>query len=97
MVVVKQDGSVLVHGPEGYEPVNWQPPGCLFKVASLSGLLKIVATRPSPREVLTISFHKIHMMACRKLHDAGAFSMYVSEDEMKEAIRLNPSLIEEGA
>jgi len=30
IVVVKEDGSVLVHRPVGYEPVNWQPAGCLF-------------------------------------------------------------------
>ncbi|MEM2315469.1 MAG: endonuclease NucS [Candidatus Nezhaarchaeales archaeon] len=96
VVMIKQDGSILVHRPEGYEPVNWQPPGCLFKVDSLNGLLKIVATRLSPHEVLTISFHKVYVMVCGRLYDKGIFSMHASEDEMKEAIRLNPSLIEEG-
>lgn len=96
IVVIKQDGSALVHRPEGYEPVNWQPSGCLYKVANLNGLLKVVATRPSPREVLTLSFHKVYVIACGRLHDKGVFSMYASEDEMKETIKLNPSLIEEG-
>lgn len=32
VAIVKQDGSVLVHRPVGYEPVNWQPSGCLVKV-----------------------------------------------------------------
>ncbi len=32
IAMVKQDGSVLVHRPVGYEPVNWQPPKCLVKV-----------------------------------------------------------------
>ncbi|MEM1923446.1 MAG: endonuclease NucS, partial [Nitrososphaerota archaeon] len=27
LVIIKQDKSVLVHRPTGYEPVNWQPSG----------------------------------------------------------------------
>ncbi|MFQ5800386.1 MAG: endonuclease NucS, partial [Candidatus Hydrothermarchaeales archaeon] len=27
LVIVKKDGSVLVHQGESREPVNWQPPG----------------------------------------------------------------------
>ena len=32
ITIVKQDGSVLVHRPTGYEPVNWQPPKCVVNV-----------------------------------------------------------------
>lgn len=62
----------------------------------MNGLLKIVTIRLSPHEVLTISFHKVYVVVCGRLHDKGIFSMHASEDEMKEVIRLNPSLIEEG-
>jgi len=27
-VMLKPDGSALVHTDEGQQPVNWQPPGC---------------------------------------------------------------------
>ena len=27
VLMIKPDGSVLIHRPMGYEPVNWQPPG----------------------------------------------------------------------
>ena len=27
VLMIKPDGSVLIHRPTGYEPVNWQPPG----------------------------------------------------------------------
>lgn len=30
ILMIKGDGSLLVHRPVGYEPVNWQPPGCIF-------------------------------------------------------------------
>ncbi|MGP8127479.1 MAG: endonuclease NucS, partial [Candidatus Bathyarchaeia archaeon] len=32
IAMIKQDGSVLVHRPTGYEPVNWQPPKCMVSV-----------------------------------------------------------------
>ena len=27
IVILKQDGSTLIHRPTGYKPVNWQPSG----------------------------------------------------------------------
>ena len=55
VAIVKQDGSVLVHRPVGYEPVNWQPSGCLVKVwLEDSGNLVMSATRSQPRENVSI-------------------------------------------
>ena len=31
LVILKPDGSALVHRPKDYSPVNWQPPGSLFQ------------------------------------------------------------------
>ena len=45
VTIIKQDGSVLVHRPNGYEPVNWQPPKCLVRVA----LRAVVAHAPRLR------------------------------------------------
>ena len=30
VLIIKEDGSILVHRSKGYEPINWQPPGCFF-------------------------------------------------------------------
>ena len=32
LLIIKQDGSLLVHRPTGYEPVNWQPPGSKIEI-----------------------------------------------------------------
>ena len=96
VVIIKQDGSILVHRPEGYEPVNWQPPGCSYRVSVSDDGLKIIATRLSPHEVLSLLFRRVDLIVSGKLQDKGVFSMYASEDEMKRAIELDPSLIEEG-
>jgi len=47
IVIIKEDGSVLVHRPSGYEAVNWQPPGCIFQSRVKEGVLKIIAVRRS--------------------------------------------------
>ncbi len=96
VVIIKQDGSILIHRPEGYEPVNWQPPGCSYRVSMSDEGLKVTAIRLSPHEVLNILFHRVSLIASGKLRDEGIFSMYASEDEMKKAIELDPSLIESG-
>ena len=32
IVILKQDGSTLIHRPTGYKPVNWQPSGASIKI-----------------------------------------------------------------
>jgi RecB family endonuclease NucS len=40
IVIFKKDSSVLVHRPVGYEPINWQPPGCIFQNLAYSSCKK---------------------------------------------------------
>jgi hypothetical protein len=96
LVIIKTDGSVLVHRPTGYEPVNWQPPGCIFQVEVLAEELKIKATRLHPKETLNIFFNEIFHILVSSLTDTGEFSLYVSEFDIKKAILTSPNLVEEG-
>jgi len=96
IVLIKEDGSILVHRPRGYEPVNWQPPKCLFNVHLDGDNLAIRAIRQKPRETLQIRFKKIYFLSVMTLEDAGEFSLYATEEDMKKAILLRPSIIEEG-
>lgn len=94
IVVVKEDGSVLVHRPSGYEPVNWQPPGCLFQSRLAEGVLEIRAIRQKPSESVKLLFDRLYLVSALSLVDAGEFSLYASEEDMQKAILLEPSLIE---
>jgi hypothetical protein len=96
IVVFKEDGSVLVHRPTGYEPVNWQPPGCIFSVSTADDILQIRAIRRKPSESVKIFFDKIYEVSVLSLVDKGEFSLYASEEDMQRAILLKPSLLEEG-
>lgn len=96
IVIFKEDGSVLVHRPVGYEPVNWQPPGCLFHASISGGSLQINAVRRQPTESVKLSFDSVYLLASLSLSDTGEFSLHASEEDMQKAILLMPSLVEEG-
>jgi len=97
VLIIKADASVLLHRRSGYEPVNWQPPKCQFHVSIEEGkLLRVVATRQKPKESLRLIFDTITAALALTLADEGEFAMHVTEEQMKRAIMLDPSLVEPG-
>jgi RecB family endonuclease NucS len=96
LLIVKEDGSVLVHRPVGYEPVNWQPPGSVFHVKTDEHLLEIHAVRRNPRENVRIIFDNLYMVSSINLKDSGEFLLDASEEDMHKAILLKPNLLEDG-
>ncbi len=97
LLIIKADGSLLVHRPIGYEPVNWQPSGSIFHVkVNNENNLEVHAVRQKPRENVKIQFSNVLMVSSLSLNDAGEFLLYASEDDMHKAILLKPSLLEEG-
>lgn len=96
MLVVKADGAVLVHRPVGYEPVNWQPAGSIFRVHVGENQLEIQGVRQKPRESVTLTFDSVLMISSLNLLDSGEFILNASEYDMHKAVLLKPSLLEEG-
>jgi RecB family endonuclease NucS len=96
ILIIKADGSLLIHRPVGYEPVNWQPSGCIFHVRSNDSVLEIRAVRRNPAESVKVFFDKIQIIAALSLTDSGEFSLFASEEDMHKAILVEPSLVEEG-
>jgi endonuclease len=96
LLIVKSDGSLLVHRPVGYEPVNWQPAGSVFHVQVGSGSLEVHAVRQKPRENVKVTFSSILMVSALALSDSGEFLLHASEDDMHRAVLLKPDLFEEG-
>lgn len=94
IVMIKEDGSVLVHRPAGYEPVNWQPPGCIFQTNVKDDVLQIKAIRSKPSECVKLFFDRIFLVSAMSLVDTGRFSLYASEEDMQKAILAEPSLLE---
>jgi hypothetical protein len=96
VLLIKPDGSTLIHRPRDYAPVNWQPPGALFRTRLTNGKLHLRVYRRKEGEVLEITFERILLVAVLHLVDSGEFHLYASEEDMKRALLLEPSLLEEG-
>ena len=96
VTIIKKDGSVLIHRPTGYEPVNWQPPKCVIAINYADSAIVVTASRPQPRETLFIEFKHISLTAFGSLSDTGEFALHVTEAQMKQAILAAPDLVEEG-
>jgi len=96
IVIFKEDGSLLVHRPVGYEPVNWQPPGCVFHASAVGKVLQIRAVRRKPPESVRISFDNVYLLSVLSLVDKGEFALHASEEDMQKAILMEPSLVEDG-
>jgi len=96
ILIIKADGSLLVHRPVGYEPVNWQPSGSIFHVKAGESSLEVHAVRQKPRENVKVTFSNVLVVSALSLNDSGEFLLYASEEDMHRAILLKPALLEEG-
>ncbi len=96
LIVVKPSGSIIIHGPQGFKPENWQPDGSTFAVSMSEGRLILVSMRKNPRETLTIEIEKVYSITSIGNPVKGAFYMYMSESEIRDYLKENPQLIEDG-
>jgi len=56
----------------------------------------VEARRVRPKEVLRIVFSEIYDASSYKLRDEAEFAMYATEEDMRKAILMRPSIIEDG-
>lgn len=96
IVLMKSDGTIQIHRPKDFMPVNWQPPGSLFKTRLEKDRLFIRAYRKNKKEALEVEFIYILFLVASHLIDNAEFNLYASEEDMKAAILYKPSLLDEG-
>lgn len=96
LIILKEDGCVLVHRGRDYQPVNWQPSGCVIRSQITDGRLLLKAVRPSPLESLSINASRVQLLATVSLDDKAEFILHATEEEMQRAILVQPDVIEPG-
>ncbi|QSG08450.1 endonuclease NucS [Halapricum desulfuricans] len=94
-VMCKPDGTVLVHTDEGHQPVNWQPPGCTREV-TVDGGLVVESHRDNPDEQLVVEFEAVEHVAAFDVTDPEELSLSGTEEDLRQRILDDPSLIESG-
>ncbi len=95
-IMIKPSGSIIIHGPKGFRPENWQPDNSVFAVMTSDDYLVIKSIRRKPREVLLVKCKSIYSIMSLNDYSTGEFIMYVDEHEIRDFLLSNPSYIEKG-
>ena len=96
LLVLKPDGTALVHTDEGHEPVNWQPPGSEHRVAVRDGRLRVRATRTSPDEQLDVRFLTVDHLVVYPVSGRRSAAVAGTEADLKRRVVAEPSLVAPG-
>ncbi|MDY6777589.1 MAG: endonuclease NucS [Candidatus Nanohaloarchaea archaeon] len=96
IVIIKQDNALLVHGPENYQPKNWQPETDRFDLELEDDTLLLRSTRTDPREVVDIRFETIEALYITSLVDRSELKVKGHEVDIHESIEDDPEIVEEG-
>ena len=96
ILIFKEDGSLIIHRPKGYKPVNWQPNTDSIKIDEKDEKLRVTFIRRKPKEVVSILIEKVHLIYYGKLEDIAQFEMHLTEDDLKDVLKKRPEYIEEG-
>ncbi|MFC7134635.1 MULTISPECIES: endonuclease NucS [Salinibaculum] len=96
LVVLKPDGTALVHTDEGQQPVNWQPPGCAHSVSVDGDALVIRSERETPEELLVVRFESVDHAALFDPTDPSDLSLVGTEADLRDRILSDPALVEDG-
>ncbi len=92
IVIFKDDGSVCVHGPKGFKPINYMSgPTVLEEVAGL-----ITIRRPATGETLMIEVEDVIADSTHALEDTASLEREGRELELHALLERSPDLIEEG-
>ncbi len=96
IVMIKQDGNVLVHQPEMREPVNWQPSGTTTEFKEENNSLVIRSRHSHPPEKMKITFRNLKMIIATSLRDNADLVIAGMEIDVVNQIISEPDIIEEG-
>jgi len=96
IVMIKQDGTLLIHQPVLREPVNWQPSGSKNVFTIEEGNLVLRSTHKNPPEKMQIIFRSISGIVIASLRDQAKLLITGMENDVVNHILLNPDCIEEG-
>jgi len=96
LLVLKPDGTALVHTDENQKPVNWQPPGSEHHAAVRDGRLRVRSVRTAPDETLDVRFETVEQLSAMAVSGRRDLSVTGSEADLRNALLDRPALIESG-
>lgn len=95
IIIIKQDGTLLVHQPNGNTPVNYMK-NASVDLNTHEGRLVLSSQNLADKEYLDILINKAHSCLFYSLEDNASIELVGSERDMSQMIFNNPALIEPG-
>lgn len=95
-VMLKPDGTILIHTIEGHRPVNWQPPGSTYEIECESDRLLLRSERSTPEERLLVRYDSVEQVSRFSMRESGDFDLVGSEADLRDRILDDPDLLEPG-
>jgi hypothetical protein len=96
LILLKPDGTLLVHTSAKLKPVNWQPPGARFQAAVEDGCVVLTSTRVKPDETVRIVLREVQALIAFGLRDDEALDLLGSEADLAALLAKRPELVEPG-
>lgn len=96
VIIIKQDGNLMVHQPVLREPINWQPAGSITDFKVKDGLLLLKSRHRKPPEKMTIVFKNIFACIICSLKDEARLKIAGMESDVVDHILKDPSCVEDG-
>ena len=96
LIMIKQDGTVLVHQPVMREPVNWQPTGSISEFQTKADQLILTCRHQKPPEQMKVTFRQLKLLTATSLIDRANLIIAGMEVDVVNQIVHDPTMIEEG-
>lgn len=97
IIMMKPDGTLMVHTDEKRKPVNWQTPGATRDIGIEDGDLHIESRQSGTTvEELNIWFTEVYQISTMKVVDGQEKDLTGTEEDLRQRLVDNPDLIDDG-
>jgi len=93
LIIIKHDGTVLVHKPDGRSPVNWMPSKTFISPIIEDEMLTIKCSNSG--EAMNAKIFEVYNITAAPLLDIEQLRINGTESDMSNMIYANPTLISE--
>jgi len=96
IIVIKEDSVILIHQPQGNNPINYMKPGSRISLSFDEGKLFMNCRNLALKEFLDIRIDVVHSFHSSKLEDGQSIQIEGTEKDMADMLYNKPELIEQG-
>lgn len=93
LIILKSEGTLIIHQPQGRNPINWMSAGCEMQLSDENGVLVLKIASRNPPETMRVEARELFFASSSKLRDGTSLVQVGTEADMAEFIMHNPHLI----